>query len=665
MTSRGANTNQKGKGALEDVADAAEEAYRATKTTIKTAYVDGTAKCKKALHLTSEAGSSSSEAAPNVRSIIPPKVVTNNTPRAGNYAAILPGSPPKANATNADETTPLVGGANRSSAADGSTKSSQDDVPKRQPSIMVGEISDEEEPMPPDDDVKFLRFTPELCRLSIIFVVGTISSIQSSDMIRSDGIVPLHLAVLWTILGVLAGHLLWPVMHKAEIRDEVASLGTAFAAEEGGKGPNRSRSPQKSPLNKSISRVSFNEERQGAATSRPPTYIERKRDYVFQLFRGVSSYLVTPGSVEPARSRPTLTPMSSLADIPGDIWTTLGDATRRTKAYWEEHVYDKPTGALMQRLLKYDDFRTKPCSSSDYSYQESDSDAHSSIPGEQDVTEDVYAARMKTERLGHVNTGNNRASILQANIEVEPLFKLRGMDVFRADIPEERIWRQPILEQNGLRDVPTFIVNLMLPGANLVVYFQMPTWIKKFEEIVEEEDDAEDTKAFKRFLRGTDQYRNKRWKVLPCLVDGPYIIKAMGLPQKEVTIAGGRVGATWHEYDESIDAHTGKKRAALLAVDCDMIGNPGVRKICNIVLGQVKNVRIDCAMIVEKPYLSEAEEPAACLGLWRMDRVDMSKAALVPEKDEEQLLHEMSVLLNADDLVGLKDDLEGEENVVA
>ena len=221
----------------------------------------------------------------------------------------------------------------------------------------------------------------------------------------------------------------------------------------------------------------------------------------------------------------------------------------------------------MQRLLKYDDFRTKPCSSSDYIYEESHADVHASISEEQDAAEDAYATRMKTERLGHVNTGNDRASILQENIEVDPLFKLRGMDVFRADIPEERICRQPILEQNGLRDVPTFIVNLMLPGANLVVYFQMPSWIKKFEDIVEEEDDAEDTKAFKRFLKGTDQYRNKRWKILPCLVDGPYIIKAMGLPQKEVTIAGGRVGATWHEYDESIDSETGKRRAALLEVD--------------------------------------------------------------------------------------------------
>lgn len=185
----------------------------------------------------------------------------------------------------------------------------------------------------------------------------------------------------------------------------------------------------------------------------------------------------------------------------------------------------------------------------------------------------------------------------------------------------------------------------MLPRANLVVYFQMPSWVKRFEDIKEEEDDPEDTKAFKRFLMGDDEYRERRWKILPCLVDGPYIIRQMAPAKSNVTIAGRRVGASWHEYSESMDPKTGKKRAALLEVDCDLISDSSVRNLCNIVVGQVKNVVIDCAMIVERPYLSEAEEPAACLGIWRMDHIDMRKTALVPEKDEEELLHEISVIL--------------------
>ena len=66
-------------------------------------------------------------------------------------------------------------------------------------------------------------------------------------------------------------------------------------------------------------------------------------------------------------------------------------------------------------------------------------------------------------------------------------------------------------------------------------------------------------------------------------------------------------------------------------------------------------------MIVEKPYLSEEKEPAACLGLWRMDKVDMNDSPLVPQKEEEQLLREMSVILNADDLAGLESEAEEKE----
>ena len=656
MTSKGADPN--GKGALEGFADAAEEAYRATKTTIATAYDDGKSKYKKfsaetadALHLTTTAEGSDTTCnvvpeVPNVRNVsIPPTAVTSS--RTANRPAALPVSPP-------NETTPLVGDRDGSS-----TRESDEKLQQKQPGLSGGTLGDGE--IISSSNTRSLLFTPEiLCRLTVIVAIGIIASVRNVDMIRTDGVVPLHLAVFWTTLGFLAGHMLRPVTHIVEGRDEVPHDNEASAEDEKG---DKFPLPQRSPLNKSISRVSFQDGQQSVA-SRPPTYVERKRDALFRLFQGVSTYLVTPATStisEAEQSRST----SSLVEIPaGDIWTTLEDATRRTKAYmhWERHVYDKPTEALMHRLLQYDDFRTKSVTSSAAAHQHSATGMEIHASTEVDGTEDAYDARMKTERLGLVDTGNDRASVLQTKIEVDPLFKLRGMDVFRADgIPEERVWRQPILEQNGLRDVPTFIVNLMLPGTNLVVYFQMPSWIKKFEDVVEEDDDAEDTKAFKRFLRGTDQYRNKRWKILPCLVDGPYIIKVMAPAEKEVTIAGGRVGATWHKYDESVDHQSGKKRAALLEVDCDLISNPGVRKICNIVLGQVKNVRIDCAMIVEKPYLSEEKEPAACLGLWRMDKVDMNDSPLVPQKEEEQLLREMSVILNADDLAGLEIEVEEKE----
>ena len=59
--------------------------------------------------------------------------------------------------------------------------------------------------------------------------------------------------------------------------------------------------------------------------------------------------------------------------------------------------------------------------------------------------------------------------------------------------------------------------------------------------------------------------------------------------------------------------------------------------------------------------MSEVKETAAGLGLWRMDKIDMNDSPLVPQKEEEQLLREMSVILNADDLAGLESEVEEEE----
>ena len=44
-----------------------------------------------------------------------------------------------------------------------------------------------------------------------------------------------------------------------------------------------------------------------------------------------------------------------------------------------------------------------------------------------------------------------------------------------------------------------------------------------------------------------------------------------------------------------------------------------------------------------------------------MDKVDMNDSPLVPQKEEEQLLREMSVILNADDLAGLESEAEEKE----
>jgi len=81
---------------------------------------------------------------------------------------------------------------------------------------------------------------------------------------------------------------------------------------------------------------------------------------------------------------------------------------------------------------------------------------------------------------------------------VEPMCQLRGMDLFLTTNAEEEIWRQPMLNECGLREVPTFIGNMLLPFGNITVYFRLPEWFDDWNNIPEEnDDDSPDVKAMK------------------------------------------------------------------------------------------------------------------------------------------------------------------------
>jgi len=80
---------------------------------------------------------------------------------------------------------------------------------------------------------------------------------------------------------------------------------------------------------------------------------------------------------------------------------------------------------------------------------------------------------------------------------VEPVLKLRGMDVFLTDDADMEVATHPWLIGQGLRDVPTMIVNVITQWGNILVYFELPGWVKDWDSIQENESDPDDDKALK------------------------------------------------------------------------------------------------------------------------------------------------------------------------
>jgi len=309
-------------------------------------------------------------------------------------------------------------------------------------------------------------------------------------------------------------------------------------------------------------------------------------------------------------------------------------------------------GPLMDYLLDYSDFRKREGLKERKRVIVKEGGGDSQVAGDE-LDESIDFVEVTDITMGRAVMNNTKASSLESNeqfshVVVDPICELRGMDLFLTDDPKEEIWRQPLLNDSGLRDTPTLIANLMLPFGNMTAYFQLPEWVEDWNNIPEEkDDDPPDIKALKRFLAGDDDYRNHRIKVVPFIVNGPLAIRVIKPAPREVNVYGPRHPAKWLQVPKSIDSCTRKANAAILECNIDLFSNANVRKIINIVRPHLPGITIDVALIISAPKESEIEEPSACLGLWRIEKVDFESAAVFPELPLEDALERVTMLMSA------------------
>ena len=173
--------------------------------------------------------------------------------------------------------------------------------------------------------------------------------------------------------------------------------------------------------------------------------------------------------------------------------------TLSPKKAFEEARLPFSDDAFMHHLLKYSDFKRKKKYKRDQ--------AHYAVEEIGNQEKKILSKEESLALLGEVDLKNADAQSLVEECEqfaeevVEPVFSLRGMDMFLGDEPEERkcpsimlvslahcsnapstltrnrnssvIYRQPLLINSGLRKTPTFVGNLMMPFGNMTVYFKV------------------------------------------------------------------------------------------------------------------------------------------------------------------------------------------------
>jgi len=207
-------------------------------------------------------------------------------------------------------------------------------------------------------------------------------------------------------------------------------------------------------------------------------------------------------------------------------------------------------------------------------------------------------------------------------------------------------------DRNGLRDAATIIGNLMLPHGNLTSYLQMPDWFDDWDNIPEEmEDDPPDVKALKRFFSGDLEYQRKRAKIVPMVVKAPYVVKIIAPNACEMTMHTPRHPVNIKKVNKVVDPSTGETSAAALMEVCvDFYTSAAIGRIINIVMPHLGSITIDVALVIAPPWGAEgaeANEPSACIGVWRIDKVDFMSCAQLPEQPMKVVEEEIKEIMKS------------------
>ncbi|XP_074560880.1 protein ENHANCED DISEASE RESISTANCE 2-like isoform X2 [Curcuma longa] len=145
-----------------------------------------------------------------------------------------------------------------------------------------------------------------------------------------------------------------------------------------------------------------------------------------------------------------------------------------------------------------------------------------------------------------------------------------------------------------------FVVNFQIPGSttySLALYYMMNMPV-------------ENIPLLKRFVRGDDAYRNSRFKLIPHVAEGSWIVK-QSVGKKACLIGRALEVKYFHGTN-------------YLEVDIDIGSSTVAKGVTSLVLGCLTNLVIEMAFLIQGN--SDEELPEFLLGTCRLNHLDPSKA---------------------------------------
>ncbi|XP_030961868.1 protein ENHANCED DISEASE RESISTANCE 2-like isoform X2 [Quercus lobata] len=187
------------------------------------------------------------------------------------------------------------------------------------------------------------------------------------------------------------------------------------------------------------------------------------------------------------------------------------------------------------------------------------------------------------------------------------LMQMVAADWLKSDKREDDLAGRPgsIVQKYAAQGGPEFffIVNMQIPGStayNLAIYYMMNTPMAN-------------APLLERFVNGDDAYRNSRFKLIPYISKGSWIVKqSVG---KKACLLGQAL---------EINYFHGKN---YLELGVNVGSSTVARGVSGLVLGYLNNLVMELAFLIEAN--TPEELPEYLLGTCRFNHLDASKAVLV------------------------------------
>jgi len=208
---------------------------------------------------------------------------------------------------------------------------------------------------------------------------------------------------------------------------------------------------------------------------------------------------------------------------------------------------------------------------------------------------------------------NDRVKIPSANAS----FTCQGVDMWMTDNPERHIARHPSVLGGRLANAKddTFLVNFLLTFGNFVSYFSVPP-LDQFAS-------PQLAGVWSRFIQGDQQYRDARLKLLPVVVDGPWIVRA-AVPGNSPALLGKAIPLQYFFTEKE----NGRN---VYEVDVIITASSIAKGILSVVKGHSKALSIAFAFIIEAA--EEKELPETALASFQVHAINLEDCPLLPDAE--------------------------------